>query len=160
MSTDGKLGFTRIRDLAAVGAVAAVVGYLLVSLSYSSIPQLPRLAGLPAAILGVALAIVGWAFRRRMRETAAPAAGAEPRRPLEPLTAARALMTAKAGSLAGAAFGGLWLGMLVHVVPRSGQVAAAEADTLTAVIGLACAAVLVAGALFLEHCCRTPQPRV
>lgn len=159
MSTDGRLGFTRARDLVLVGVVAAVAGFLLVSLSYSSIPQLPRLAGLPAAILGVALGLVGWAFRRRLRDAATPAVGREPRRPLEPLTAARALMTAKASSLAGAAFGGLWVGMLIHVAPRSGQVAAAAADTLTAVIGLGGAAVLVAGALFLEHCCRTPDPR-
>lgn len=159
MSTDGKLGFTRVRDLAVVGAVAGVAGYLLVSVSYSSIPQLPRLAGLPAALLGVALALVGWAFRRRLRDTASATVGVEPRRPLEPLTAARALMTAKAGSLAGAAFGGLWLGLLVHVAPRSGEVAAAGADTVTAVVGLVSAAVLIAGALYLEHCCRSPAPR-
>lgn len=159
MSTDGRVGFTRVRDLAVVGLVAAVLGLLLVSLSYSSIPPLPRLAGAPAAVFGAALAVVGVAFRRRLRDTSFPEPGTEPRRPLEPLTAARALMTAKASSLAGAAFAGLWLGLLGYVAPRSADVAAARADTLTAVVGLGCAAALVAGALFLEHCCRTPEPR-
>jgi len=36
---------------------------------------------------------------------------------------------------------------------------AASRDTTTAFIGLIGAAIMIGGALFLEHCCRTPPQR-
>ncbi|GAA2005685.1 DUF3180 domain-containing protein [Nakamurella flavida] len=156
--------FTRGRDLVAVVLVAAVVGFLLVLAGYSSLPPLPRLAGLVPALLGVGEAVVGHGFRARIQDSAdrrpdgTPIGAPGPsRRPVPPLTAARALMAAKATSLAGSALLGLWVGLLAYVWPRSAQVLAAAADTPSALIGVAGALVMVGGGLYLEHCLRAPD---
>lgn len=157
MSGDRRLGFTRVRDLLAVGLFAAIAGYLLVRLNYGRMPVLPRLAGVAAALVGVAEAVAGWGLRGRIRAAAqARRSDQPPPRPVPPLTAARAVLAAKATALAGAAFAGLWLGLLAYVLPAADDVAAASADTVTAFIGLIGALVMIAGALFLEHCCRAP----
>ena len=155
---DGRMGLTRWRDIAVICLVAAVAGYLLVRLSYSRIPPLPRLAGLLAALVGIGEAVAGVGLRRRIRpreQTAEPPA----RRPVEPLTAARAVMVAKATALAGAALAGLWLGLLGYVLPSWSDFAAAQADSITGFIGLAGAVIMIVGALFLERSCVVPQDR-
>jgi hypothetical protein len=43
------------------------------------------------------------------------------------------------------------------VLPRRAQVAAAASDTVASIIGIVGSAVLVAAALALEWCCRTPD---
>ena len=154
-----RMGPTRPRDLVAVGLVALLVGYLLVRLDYGRIPPLPRLAGLAAAALGVAEAIFGHGLRARIHRSPGNGGRAERRPPVPALTAARAVMTAKATSLAGAAFGGLWVGLLAYVLPDAGLVLAARSDAVTAAVGLSGAVVMIAGALYLEFCCRTPDDR-
>jgi hypothetical protein len=156
MSADRSLGFTRIRDLLAVGLLAAIAGYVLVRLNYGRMPVLPRLAGVVATLVGLAEAVAGWGLRSRIRAAAQPRRDQPQVRPVPPLTAARAVLAAKATSLAGAAFAGLWLGLLAYVLPASDDLVAAGADTVTSLIGLVGALVMIAGALFLEHCCRAP----
>jgi hypothetical protein len=78
-------------------------------------------------------------------------------RPVDALSAARAVALAKASALAGALVGGAWCGVLAYVLPRRTQVAAAASDTVAAVVGIVGAVVLVAAALGLEWCCRTPD---
>ena len=162
MSTDRepayRMGPTRPRDLVTVAVVAVVIGYLLVRLNYGRIPPLPRFAGLAAAALGAAEAIFGHGLRARIQADRRPDGG-QARPPVPPLTAARAVMAAKATSLAGAAFGGLWLGLLAYVLPSAGTVLAARSDAVTAAIGLSGAVVMTAGALYLEFCCRAPRDR-
>jgi hypothetical protein len=157
MAETGRMGFTRARDLIAVAAVAAVVGYLVVRLSYQRLPPLPRFAGVPAALLGLGEAVAGYNLRKRIRRRDGNGRDPVTVRPVEPLTAARAVMTAKATSLAGAALAGLWIGLLVYVVPSWSTLVAARADGITGIIGLAGAAVMIGGALFLEHCLRAPD---
>ena len=152
------MGPTRPRDLVAVALVAALVGYLLVRLNYGRIPPLPRLAGVAAAALGVAEAIFGHGLRARI-QGARRSGGSQGRPPVPALTAARAVMAAKATSLAGAAFGGLWVGLLAYVLPDAGLVLAARSDAVTAAVGLSGAVVMIAGALYLEFCCRAPDDR-
>ena len=72
------------------------------------------------------------------------------------MTAARAVMAAKATSLAGAAVAGLWVGLLLYVLPSWSSVAAAQADAVTGIIGLVGAVIMIGGGLFLEYCCRAP----
>lgn len=145
------IGLTRWRDLAVVAVIAAVAGYLLVRLNYHRLPPLPRLAGVPAAVIGIGEAIAGWGVRRRIR-------GKGPA--IAPLAVARTVAVAKASALAAAAFGGLWIGVLGYVLPLSGDVLAAAGDRTTAVIGLVGAAVMLVGALVLERSClRPPEQR-
>ncbi len=141
---------TRVRDLVVPALVAAVVAHLLVRLAYGSLPQFPVPAGVPLAVLGAAEAVAGSAIRARIRRRPGS-------RPMQPLVAARAVLVAKASALAGAIMTGAWMGLLLYVAPRSPDVAAAAGDTAAAVVGTVCSAALVAGALWLQHCCRTPD---
>ena len=79
------------------------------------------------------------------------------RKPVPPLTAARAVMAAKATSLAGAAVAGLWVGLLFYVLPSWSVLEAARSDGITGIVGLVGAMIMIGGALFLEHCCRAPR---
>ncbi len=159
MTDKTRMGLTRWRDLAVVAVVAAVAGYAIVSLNYQRMPPLPRLAGLVAALVGIGLAVVGWGFRSRIRPREDARGGAPPRPPVPPLTAARAVMTAKATALAGAALAGLWLGLLVYLIPSWTLLTAAQSDGTTGIIGLGGALVMVGGALYLERCCQAPDQR-
>lgn len=152
-----RLGPTRISDLVVVGVVAAVIAFGLTWLNYTNIPALPRLAGVPAALIGIGEAIAGYGLRSRIRDSSRPVDERTGRAPVPPLTAARALAVAKATALAAAAFAGLWLGFGAYVLPDSAAVTAAHADTVTAIVGLIGALIMLSGALFLEYCCRAPQ---
>lgn len=141
---------TRPVDLVLPALGAAVAVHLVVRLTYGSLPTFPSTAGLPLAVLGLAEAVGGSALRRRIRRRPGT-------RPVEPLVAARAVLVARASALAGALVLGAWAGLLGYVAPRSADLAAAAGDTLAATIGLIGALALVAGALWLQHCCRTPD---
>lgn len=141
---------TRPRDLLIAALVTAVLVNLMVRLTYGSLPAVPAPAGATLGVLGAAEAIAGTSLRARIQRRP----GTEP---VEPLVAARAVLVAKASSLAGAIVAGAWAGFLVYVLPRSGEIVAAADDSVGAWVGLACALGLVAGALWLEHCCRTPD---
>lgn len=141
---------TRPRDLLAAGLLTAVVVAVLVRLTYGSLPPFPLLGGATLGVLGVAEAIAGSMLRARIRHRPGT-------RPVQPLVAARAVLVAKASALAGAIMAGAWAGLLVHVLPRAGEVLAAGGDSVAGGVGLVCALGLVAGALWLEHCLRTPD---
>lgn len=161
------VGPTRVRDLLVVFTIVAALTYAFTRFNYSALPQLPRYAGLSAALLGIGEAIAGFGLRRRIlaRHPRTDRGGEEvlaaERRPLPPpvppLMAARALAVAKASALAGAAFAGIWVGFGIYVVPSAARAAVPAADSVTAVVGLVGAAVLIAGALWLEYCCRAPD---
>ena len=141
---------TRPADLVLPALGAAVAVHLLVRLTYGSLPAFPTTAGVPLAALGLAEAIGGSALRRRIRRRPGT-------RPVPPLVAARAVFVARASALAGALMVGAWAGLLGYVAPRSADIAAAAGDTLASAIGVVGALALVAGALWLQHCCRTPD---
>ncbi len=142
--------FTRARDLAAAGLVAAVLVHLLVRAFYGELPPLPPLAGVTLLVLAIVEGALGASLRNRIRH---PGGG----KPLQPLTAARAVALAKASSILGALMLGAWLGVLAYVLPRRGELVAADEDFPSAVVGVICAALLIAAALYLEWCCRTPR---
>jgi Protein of unknown function (DUF3180) len=141
---------TRPRDLLAVALVVAVLAYLAVRLTYGVLPGFPLLSGITLGLLGVAEAIGGRMLRARIRREPGTS-------PVQPLVAARAVLLAKASSLGGAVVAGAWTGLLVQVAPLSATASAAASDLRAAAVGLVCALVLVGGALWLEHCCRTPD---
>jgi Protein of unknown function (DUF3180) len=141
---------TRPRDLVLPALGAAVVMHLLVRIGYGSLPPFPLFAGVPLAVLGLAEAVGGSSLRARIRRKPGT-------RPINPLVAARAVLLARASALAGAIMVGVWAGLLGYVAPRSADIAAAAGDTAAAAVGVIGALALVAGALWLQHCCRTPD---
>ncbi|AZI58915.1 DUF3180 domain-containing protein [Nakamurella antarctica] len=158
---DGRMGLTRWRDLAAVSVLATLASYALVRWQYGNLPQLPRFAGISAALVGLGEAAAGFTMRSRLgtrgNSSLAPNRAQLPTRtPIPPLVAARALMVAKATALAGAGVVGLWLGLVLYVTPHAADLRAASADSATGTIGLVGALIMVAGALWLERSCVAP----
>ncbi|WP_137726003.1 DUF3180 domain-containing protein [Prescottella subtropica] len=144
---------TRIWDVLSLALLAAVATWLLVRVSYGSLPPIPVYAGAslyPVAVIETVLAFV---IRARVRDHAI---GTGPRQ-LHPITAARAAALAKASALVGAASAGVWTGFLVFLWPQRSHLRAAVSDSPGVIIGLIAAVVLVGAALWLEHCCRTPD---
>jgi hypothetical protein len=118
---------------------------------YGDIPPLRWYLPLSLALLAVAETTAASQLRARIRR--APGT-----RPVQPLVAARSLALAKASALVGAAMLGVWAGLLIYTVPRVSFLAAAGDDTLVGAVGVVTSLSLIASALWLEYCCRTPKP--
>jgi hypothetical protein len=144
--TVGYMHFTRPRELALAALIGLVAGYLLFISAYASLPPLPSTLGVVLAVLAIFDAGLGFSLRARIRAGRLTSA----------ITASRSVALAKASSLLGALLSGFWLAALIYLIPRSGSVSAARGDLPAAVIGLVGAIILVAAALWLEYCCRTP----
>jgi len=141
--------FTRATDLVVPAVLTGLFVHLVLTVASDRVPPLPTLAGSTLAVIAVVEAVFGHSLRARIRRRPGT-------RPVDPLTAARAVALAKASSLLGAIMLGAWLAVLGYALPQRGRVVVAGSDTTTAVIGAVCAAALIAAALWLEYCCRTP----
>jgi Protein of unknown function (DUF3180) len=140
---------TRPRDLVMPAVLTGLLVHLLLRVAYDVLPPLPTLAGSSLALIAIVEVVFGSSLRARIRRQPGT-------RPVAPLTAARAVVLAKASSLLGAIMLGCWLAVIAFTLPQRDQLATAGSDTTSATIGAICAAVLIAAALWLEYCCRTP----
>jgi hypothetical protein len=147
------MGPTRKRDLTAATVLAAVAGYLLVLLTYRWFPPITLLTGV--SLLAVAIAEAGWAFYVRAKITEGEIGDA--RGWLHPLAVARSVLIAKASAWVGAVVLGWWAGVLVYLLPRRGTLRVAGEDTAGAIVAAVCALALVVAALWLQHCCKSPN---
>ena len=147
----GQLAPTRVRDLVGYAAGVTLVAWLAVRQWYGDLPRLSWFVPLSLLLLAIAETMTANNLRARIRRR--PGA-----LPVQPLVAARSLALAKASAVVGAVMTGVWAGLLLYAVPRLDQLSAAAGDTRTGVIGVVSAIALVAAALWLEYCCRTPIP--
>jgi hypothetical protein len=145
------IGPTRIRDLIAYAAAVTLITWLAMRQWYGDLPQLRWFVPLSLVLLAIAEVLAANQLRDRIRHR--PGA-----LPVQPLVAARMLALAKASAVVGAVMVGIWAGLLVYVVPRLGQLAAAGNDTVLGAFGVVAAVALTAAALWLEYSCRTPAP--
>jgi hypothetical protein len=139
--------FTRPRELVVAGLIGLLVLYLLFQVAYDSFPQLPVFVGATLFVLALTEVVQAFSVRNRIRE----------RRLRNAISVARTVALAKASSLAGSLMLGAWLGAVVYLLPRRGELTAAANDFRSALVGAASAAALIAAGLWLEHCCRTPE---
>lgn len=140
---------TRGTTLVMVALVGAALGWSFARMAYDSLPALPWFGS--AALL--ALAVAEFALGRHTRARLERREGTEP---VEPLLVARYAALAKASSLAGAAYFGVFAGVGVWLLRYPSGVEAVESDLPIVGLALAAGALLVAGALFLEYACRIP----
>ena len=147
------MGPTRKRDLTAATVIAAVASYLLVMLLYQWFPPITLLTGI--SLLAVAIAEAGWAFYVRAKINDGEI-GDGPGW-LHPLAVARSVLIAKASAWVGAVVLGWWLGVLVYLLPRRATMRVAGEDTAGAVVAAVCALALLVAALWLQHCCKSPE---
>ena len=141
---------TRPSALALIAVVFAVLAWLLLRLVYQRLPPLPW-SGVPALLLAAAAeALIGRDLRARI-------AGRREGKRAEPLFVSRMVALAKASSLVAAAVAGLAAGVDIYL---SGSLNASvpRQDEVTAAVTLAAAVLLACAALYLEYCCRVPDP--
>ncbi|SDX11776.1 Protein of unknown function [Amycolatopsis xylanica] len=141
--------FTRPRDLLGAGLACLAAGYLLLQVAYGSLPRLPLFVGATLAVLALLEVFLAFSIRGRISGG----------RVLQAIAVARSVALAKASSLAGSVMLGFWLAAVIYLLPKRGLLIAAASDLRSAVVGAASAAVLIGAGLWLEHCCRTPEPR-
>ena len=155
----------RRRDLAVLALGLGVAAWLLVRTYYGHLPPLDWWLPAPLGILAVAEALGARTLAVRLAALRDARAGKRPSgkspstapvRPVEPMLVARLAVLAQASAYVGAVFLGVWAGVLAHVGPAVSRLQAAENDTVTALIGVACSGGLVAAALWLESVCRIP----
>jgi hypothetical protein len=147
------MGPTRKRDLAGAVVVAAIVGYLLVLMSYRYFPPLTVWTGLSLAAVGIAEAVWGWYIRGKINDGEIGVGGDR----LHPLAVARSVVIAKASAWMGALVLGWWIAVLAYLIPRRDTMRVAGEDTGGAVVAAICALVLIVAALWLQHCCKSPE---
>ncbi|WNG87077.1 DUF3180 domain-containing protein [Mycobacterium sp. ITM-2016-00317] len=147
------MGPTRKRDLAAAAAVTAVVSYVLVHLIYRWFPPVDVWTGV--SLLGVAVALAGWAFYVRARIRDGEIGLGHGR--LHPLAVARSVVIAKASAWMGSVVFGWWVAVVVFLLPRRSTLRVAAEDTPGAVVAGLCALALVVAAMWLQHCCKSPE---
>lgn len=147
------MGPTRRRDLAAAAAVATIAGYLVIHVLYRYFPPITRWTGL--SLLAVAAAETWWAVsvRGRIRDGRIGAGAGR----LHPLAVARTVAVAKASAWVGAVMLGWWLAVLAYLLPRRAELRVAAADTPGALVAVVSAFALVVAALWLQHCCKSPD---
>lgn len=147
------MGPTRSRDLAAAAAIAAVAGYLAIHALYRYFPPITLWTGL--SLLAVAAAETWWAasVRRHIRDGRIGVGAGR----LHPLAVARTVAIAKASAWVGAAMLGWWLAVLAYLLPRRSELRVAAADAPGALIAAGSAFALVAAALWLQYCCKSPS---
>jgi hypothetical protein len=142
------IGPTRPVTLLIAFVVAGIAAYVLVSRFYGDI-SVPLLPVFMFAVLALIEGVLARATKARIERRPGTV-------PMPPLAAARMIVLAKASSLAGALFSGLYAGALVYVLSVSDQLRAAAAEVPIAAGGTITAALLLAAALWLERSCRIP----
>ena len=147
------MGPTRKRELTAAVVGTGVLGYLLVVLLYRWFPPITIWTGL--SLLAVAIAETLWA--RYVRTKISDGEIGDGPGWLHPLAVARTVMIAKASAWVGAVVLGWWVGVLVYLLPRRSWLRAAAEDTSGTVVAAVSALALVVAALWLQHCCKSPQ---
>jgi hypothetical protein len=147
------MGPTRKRDLTAATVLATVVSYLVVIGLYRWFPPITLWTGV--SLLAVAVAEAAWAFYVRAKINEGEI-GDGPGW-LHPLAVARSVLIAKASAWVGAVVLGWWVGVLAYLWPRRSSLRVAGEDTAGAAVAAACALALVFAALWLQHCCKSPQ---
>jgi uncharacterized protein DUF3180 len=147
------MGPTRKRDLTIAAVVLTLLGYVVTSRLFGSFPPIRVLTGV--SLLAVALVVAGWAFFVRSK-IGDGKIGAGPGR-LHPLAVARSVMIAKASAWVGALTLGWWLGVTAFFIPKRGALRVAAEGSTGAVVAAASALALVVAALWLEHCCKSPD---
>ena len=142
---------TRPATLAVATLAATALSWIGVSNYWDKIPTLPWLP--PLTLIGLAIfeAFEALATKNRIDRKS----GASP---VQPLVIARYAVLAKASALAGALFGGIYIGLATWLLSQRNVLSKVGDNLPQAVLGVAGSILFVAAALWLERSCRVPPP--
>jgi hypothetical protein len=139
---------TSISVLIVAGLAAAALGWLLLSFSYSAMPDLPWSPAVVLFVLALAEGLLA-------QNTSARISRKPGTLPVDALAVARYAALAKASSLVGALSAGFSAGLVGWLAMEPTE--AARSDLPVAVGGLVSALALIGAALWLERACRVPE---
>jgi hypothetical protein len=147
------MGPTRLRELVVAAIGAAVIAFIVLVGLYRMFPPITVWTGL--SLLMFAAAETGWAFYVRSKIAAGEIGDLGGR--LHPLAVAKSVVVAKASAWVGSVAFGWWIGVVAYLLPRRGELQVARNDTAGAVVAGISALALVIAALWLQHCCKSPD---
>ncbi len=152
----GSVRPTRPGTLLGVAVAAGVVTWAIMGVwdSRGSLPGVPRLAPITLLLIAVALSAIALALRNRLRHQRERLPNA---RGVDPLTAARALMLAKACSLVGSLVIGFYAGYAVYLM-RYLSIETYQRLAIQCALAVGAGLLVVCAALFLEAVLRVPRP--
>jgi hypothetical protein len=140
---------TRPWTLLIVGVIFAAITWAVLKGIYADLPPLSW-TGVPALL--IAAGIEAWAGR----DLKARISGRDGYKPAPPLFVARLVVLAKASAYAAAVVAGVSIGFVIYLI-RLLQATTPRTDMITAGVTFGASLVLLAGALYLENCCRIPE---
>ena len=135
-----------------VAIISAAIAWLVALISFANLPPLPWTAVPALALLSFGELLFARNLRSRMPWTVRPGV-----RPVDPLAVPRVVAFAKASSMAAAVFGGLAAGFCIYTLASLAKPVPRH-DALVSAFTVAAAIALLAAALYLERCCRSPKP--
>lgn len=141
---------TKAWSLVVVAICCAALAWLVALLSFANLPPLPWTAVPALALLGFGELLLARNLRQRLQ-------GRPGVKPVDPMSVPRVVALAKASSMAAAFFGGLAAGFCIYTLASLDK-AVPRHDALVSAFTVAAALALVAAALYLERCCRAPEP--
>jgi hypothetical protein len=135
---------TSVLDLLVPFGIVGLAGYVLLRVSYQSMPPLGYAVPLPLA----ALAVVELIAARRVRAAVRHTPGATP---MAALVIARCVALGKASAVVGAAVVGAAVALLLRVLPEAAAVRAAGHDAWVGALLLGAGLLTTAAGLVLER---------
>jgi hypothetical protein len=146
----------RIRVLAGVFAVAAVLGWALARLldRFGSLPSVPVAAPIVLAVIATVLLATALSLRTRLKAQRERRPGAKG---VQPMMAARAVILGQASALVAALVAGTYGGTGVFLLLSEIDAGARRAQALYAGLAVLAAIGVIATAVFLQRVCRLPD---
>jgi hypothetical protein len=153
---------TKAWPLVVVAVCSAAVAWLVALATFATLPPLPWTAVPALTLLAFGELLLARNLRSRLRAALGGKSGPlQPGRPgvkpIDPMSVPRIVALAKASSTAAAVFGGLAAGFCIYTLASLGKPVPRH-DALVSAFTVAAAIALLAAALYLERCCRSPEP--
>lgn len=143
---------SRPAHLLAFILVPAVLIWVLLRVTYASLPPLPWTAVPTLLLVGLAELVTGLNTRARIHHKES----AEKAKPIDPLAVARLAALGKASAHAAAVLAGAFLGFVAYLASELDK-STPRSDFIVSTGTFLSALALVGAALFLEYCCRVPK---
>jgi hypothetical protein len=135
---------TGVLDLVLPLVVIGLSVYVLLKVSYASLPPLGYFVPVPLAVLAVAEFVAARRVRAAVRHE--PMA-----RPMTAIAVARCVALGKASAVVGAAVAGAAAALLARVIPEAGTITAAAHDAVVGALLLAASVFVAVAGLLLER---------
>ncbi|HET9898512.1 MAG TPA: DUF3180 domain-containing protein [Streptosporangiaceae bacterium] len=141
---------TKAWALVVAAILSAAVAWLVALTTFAHLAPLPWTAVPALALLAFGELLLARNLKTRLQ-------GRPGVKPVDPMSVPRIVALAKASSMAAAVFGGLAAGFCIYTLASLDKPVPRH-DALVGAVTAAAALGLVAAALYLERCCRAPEP--